>query len=57
MPIIKKCPQCGKEIRTFKTQNKKFCTQECYRKYFSENKEYKKAFINKIKKGISLEKK
>jgi len=40
------CLNCGKECK------KKFCSQECYKDYFFNNKEYKEAFINKIKQGM-----
>ena len=39
---------CGKECKN------KFCSRECYRYYFDHNEEYREAFIDKIKRGISL---
>jgi hypothetical protein len=42
--IIKKCI-CGKEFKSYKTENRKFCCLECSRKYQSHNK---KELITKI---------
>ena len=48
-PTLNKCLNCGKE-----TENIKFCSHECHQYYFNHNEEYKKAFIDKMKRGIRL---
>ncbi len=39
------CLNCGKECIN------KFCSRKCHQDYFNTNKEYKQAFIDKLKKG------
>lgn len=51
MPIIKKCSQCGKEIKVPPSKNSKnnFCCRECYNLFHSKNtKEYKCEVCGKI---------
>ena len=40
------CLNCNKECKN------KFCSMECYKNYLDHNKEYREAFISKIKQGM-----
>ena len=38
-PLIIKCKQCGKEVRAFRSQLRKFCNHKCYSLYHRQHKE------------------